>query len=227
MNGDEPYLPDLEIPDGMAPGSPRSGPIFTYTPWLSMGTAFLATMGINAALFARLHTGRGQHVETSMLQAALVMTAGKWQRAERNDEPGYRAWITDQRAPKGFFRCSDDRWIEQWVPNPKFVLSSADGDTLALRRDVDRVRDDPDRVPPDTGELDRPRALLPADGGSGRTVPERRVGSRRRRGRRSAPTGAHSRRGARRPRAAGRGRGRSTSSIPNTERSVRSASSTD
>ena len=95
MNGDEPYLPDLEIPDGMAPGSPRSGPIFTYTPWLSMGTAFLATMGINAALFARLHTGRGQHVETSMLQAALVMTAGKWQRAEHNDEPGYRSWITD------------------------------------------------------------------------------------------------------------------------------------
>ena len=153
MNGDEPYLPDLEIPEGMAPGSPRSGPIFTYTPWLSMGTAFLATMGINAALLARLHTGRGQHVETSMLQAALVMTAGKWQRAEHNDEPGYRAWITDQRAPKGFFRCSDDRWIEQWVPNPRFVLSSADGDTLALRRDVDRVRDDPDRVSPDTENL--------------------------------------------------------------------------
>ena len=153
MNGDEPYLPDLEIPDGMAPGSPRSGPIFTYTPWLSMGTAFLATMGINAALLARERTGRGQHVETSMLQAALVMTAGKWQRAEHNDEPGYRAWITDQRAPKGFFRCSDNHWIEQWVPNPKFVLSSADGDTLALRRDVDRVRDDPDRVSPDTENL--------------------------------------------------------------------------
>ena len=33
------------------------------------------------------------------------------------------------------------------------MLSSADGDTLALRRDVDRVRDDPDRVPPDTENL--------------------------------------------------------------------------
>jgi crotonobetainyl-CoA:carnitine CoA-transferase CaiB-like acyl-CoA transferase len=32
------------------------------------------------------------------------------------------------------------------VPNPAFALSSADGETLALRRDVDRVRDDPDRV---------------------------------------------------------------------------------
>ena len=119
MNGDEPYLPDLEIPDGMEPGSPRSGPIFTYTPWPSMAAAFLAAVGINAALLARERTGRGQHVETSLLQAAFSLTASKWQRAEHNDPPGYRTWIYDRRAPKGFFRCSDDRWVEQWVPNPR------------------------------------------------------------------------------------------------------------
>jgi crotonobetainyl-CoA:carnitine CoA-transferase CaiB-like acyl-CoA transferase len=114
-----------------------------------MAAAFLAAVGINAALLVRERTGRGQHVETSLLQAAFSLTASKWQRAEHNDPPGYRTWIYDRRAPKGFFRCSDDRWIEQWVPNPRFALSSADGDTLALRRDVDRVRDDPDRVAPD------------------------------------------------------------------------------
>jgi crotonobetainyl-CoA:carnitine CoA-transferase CaiB-like acyl-CoA transferase len=130
----------------MEPGSPRSGPIFTYTPWPSMCAAYLATVGINAALLARLRTGRGQHVETSLLQAALSMTASKWQRAERNNEPSYRTWIYDRRASKGFFKCADDRWIEQWVPNPRFVLSSADGDTLELRRDIDNVRDDPDRL---------------------------------------------------------------------------------
>jgi crotonobetainyl-CoA:carnitine CoA-transferase CaiB-like acyl-CoA transferase len=146
MNGEEPYLEDLAIPEGMEPGSPRSGPIFTYTPWPSMCAAYLATVGINAALLARLHTGRGQHVETSLLQAALSMTASKWQRAERNDEPGYRTWIYDRRAPKGFFKCADERWIEQWVPNPRFILSSADGDTLALRRGIDNVRNDPDRL---------------------------------------------------------------------------------
>ena len=149
MNGDEPFLPDLEIPDGMAPGSPRSGPIFTYTPWLSFCTAYLTTMGISAALLARLHTARGQHVETSLLQAAMTVTASKWQRAERSTARGYRTWIYDERATKGMFKCSDGRWIQNWTPNPRFALASADGDTLAFRGTVNNVRDDPDRVPPD------------------------------------------------------------------------------
>jgi crotonobetainyl-CoA:carnitine CoA-transferase CaiB-like acyl-CoA transferase len=149
MHGEEPFLPDLEIPDGMAPGAPRDGPIFTYTPWLSLGAAFLATTGVNAALLARERTGRGQHVETSLLQAALAETAAKWQRVGQPDAVGYRSWVYDRRAPKGFFRCADGRWIQQWVPNPRFALSSADGDHLAARRDVARVLDDPDRLPPD------------------------------------------------------------------------------
>jgi crotonobetainyl-CoA:carnitine CoA-transferase CaiB-like acyl-CoA transferase len=149
MHGEEAFLPDLEIPEGMEPGSPREGPIFTYTPWLSMGAAFLATVGINAALLARLRTGRGQRVETSLLQAAVSATASKWLRVERPDAKGFRSWIYDRRAPKGFFKCSDGRWVEQWVPNPQFVLTSADGDTLELRRGVDRALNDPDRIEPD------------------------------------------------------------------------------
>ena len=149
MHGEPPYLEDLEIPDGMAPGSPRSGPILTYTPWLSMSTAFMATTAINAALYARLLTGRGQHVETSLLQAAFSSTASKWQRMEHPDATGLRSWVYDQRATKGMFRCSDGRWVQQWVPNPAFVLASAEGDTLEFRGDVARVRDDPARIPQD------------------------------------------------------------------------------
>jgi crotonobetainyl-CoA:carnitine CoA-transferase CaiB-like acyl-CoA transferase len=149
MHDEESFLPDLEIPDGMEPGAPREGPIFTYTPWLSMGAAFLASVGINAALLARLRTGRGQRVETSLLQAALSATASKWLRVGDPDAKGFRSWIYDRRAPKGFFLCSDGRWVEQWVPNPQFALTSADGDTLDLRRDVDRVLNDPDRIEPD------------------------------------------------------------------------------
>ena len=96
-------------------GRDRSSPTRPGRAWRA---AFLATVGINAALLARERTGRGQHVETSLLQAAFSLTASKWQRAEHNDPPGYRTWIYDRRAPKGFFRCSDDRWVEQWVPEP-------------------------------------------------------------------------------------------------------------
>jgi crotonobetainyl-CoA:carnitine CoA-transferase CaiB-like acyl-CoA transferase len=149
MHGEPPFLEDLEIPDGMEPGSPRHGPIFTYTPWLSMGTAFLATTGISAALYARESTGRGQHVRTSLLQAALSATASKWIRVDRPDAVGYRSWVYDRRAPKGIFRCADGRWVQHWVQNPRFVLTSADGGTLAVRRDVASVRDDPERIGPE------------------------------------------------------------------------------
>jgi crotonobetainyl-CoA:carnitine CoA-transferase CaiB-like acyl-CoA transferase len=141
----EPFLADLEIPEGMEPGSPREGPIFSYSPWPSLGAAFLATAGISAALLARDRTGRGQTVETSLLQAVLTLTSLKWQRAENPDAPGYRTWTYDRRATKGIFQTSDGRWVQHWVPNPQFVLSSADGDTLASRRST-RALDDPDRI---------------------------------------------------------------------------------
>ncbi len=109
MHHEPPFLPDLEIPEGMEPGAPRTGPIFTYTPWLSMGTAFLATTGISAALYVREFTGRGQHVATSLLQAALSGTASKWLRVGRPDAVGFRSWVYDRRAPKGIFQCADGR----------------------------------------------------------------------------------------------------------------------
>ena len=146
IHGIVPPVPDLEVPPGCAPGSPRSGPIFTYSTWPSLATAYLATTGINAALLAREITGRGQLVETSLLQGAMALTMGKWMRVENPYATGFRMWITDGRAPKGHFECADGRWIQQWVPNPMFVLSSADGDVLESRRGISNVRNDPDRV---------------------------------------------------------------------------------
>jgi crotonobetainyl-CoA:carnitine CoA-transferase CaiB-like acyl-CoA transferase len=149
MQGEGPFLEDLEIPEGMPPGAPRPGPLFTYTPWVSMGSAFIATTAISAALYARLRTGRGQHIETSLLQSALSLTASKWMRVENSHAPYFRSWIYDRRAHKGFFRCSDGRWTEQWVPNPRFVLSSSEGDSLEMDQAITSVVDDPERVPPD------------------------------------------------------------------------------
>ncbi len=149
MQGEGPFLEDLEIPERMPPGAPRPGPLFTYTPWLSMGSAFIATTAISAALYARTKTGRGQHIETSLLQSALSLTASKWMRVEESNAPGFRSWIYDRRAHKGFFQCSDGRWTEQWVPNPRFVLSSSEGDRLEMNPSITSVVDNPQRVPPD------------------------------------------------------------------------------
>ena len=139
-------LPDLEMPPGAAQGSPREGPIFTWSFWPSLAAAYLAAAGISAALLAREYTGRGQHVQTSLLQAAQALTTSKWQRAENPDTPGYKTWIYDRRGVKGFFKCADGRWIQQWVGNPKFLISSADGERLELRRETKNQRDDPDRI---------------------------------------------------------------------------------
>jgi crotonobetainyl-CoA:carnitine CoA-transferase CaiB-like acyl-CoA transferase len=144
--GEAPYLPDLEIPEGMTPGADRDGPIFSHTPWASLTAAYLAVAGVSSALLVREATGHGQSIETSLLQGALSMTSLKWQRPERSDLPGFRTWVYDRRSPKGFFQCSDGQWIQAWVPNPSFLLASADGDTLENRRNSRRQSEDPDRI---------------------------------------------------------------------------------
>ncbi len=122
MTGGEPNLPDLEPPDGCWDGTDRPGPLFPYSTWPSLAAAFLATAGISAALHAREVTGRGQWVETSLLQGVLIATWGGWQRAEHPDAPGYDTWIFDSRTTRGLFECADGQWVCQWVPNPAFAL---------------------------------------------------------------------------------------------------------
>src|ERR1035441_5457678 len=56
----------------IAIGSDRDGPIFPATAAPSVGAAYLATLGISAALVARHRTGRGQRVDTSLMQGVLM-----------------------------------------------------------------------------------------------------------------------------------------------------------
>jgi crotonobetainyl-CoA:carnitine CoA-transferase CaiB-like acyl-CoA transferase len=153
MTGTEPNLPDLEPPDGCWDGTDRPGPLFPYSTWPSLAAAFLATTGISAALRAREVTGRGQWVETSLLQGVLIATWGSWQRAEHPDAPGYDTWIFDSRTTRGLFECGDGRWVCQWVPNPAFALGASEGDELRLTDDVRAPRDDPTRISPNPDEI--------------------------------------------------------------------------
>jgi crotonobetainyl-CoA:carnitine CoA-transferase CaiB-like acyl-CoA transferase len=135
---------DLEILPEWVQGAPRPGPLFPASYWPSLGAFFTASVGISAALRARELTGKGQWVESSLLQGAMASAAGIWQRAENIDAPGFDSWILGCRAPKGHFQCKDGRWIQNWVPNPRFILTASAGDKINASPDL-TVQNDPDR----------------------------------------------------------------------------------
>jgi crotonobetainyl-CoA:carnitine CoA-transferase CaiB-like acyl-CoA transferase len=139
----EPF-PDLEVPYEFVQGPPRPGPVFPATHVPSLGAFFNALTAVSAALRAREVTGIGQWVETSLLQGAMASSGAAWQRVENPDTPMFDTWILGSKAPKGHFQCSDGNWIHNWVPNPRFILTAAAGDTLNASPDLS-VQNDPDR----------------------------------------------------------------------------------
>jgi crotonobetainyl-CoA:carnitine CoA-transferase CaiB-like acyl-CoA transferase len=133
-------LPDIEVPDFPASRFAQEGPIFVRSLWPSVGTAYLATAGISAALRAREVTGQGDHVQTSLLQGAMAAAGPLWQRAEHTDAPGFWMWVTDSRAPEGLFECADGRWVHFWTIRPSLVLEAAEGDHLVVDGPKDNMR---------------------------------------------------------------------------------------
>jgi crotonobetainyl-CoA:carnitine CoA-transferase CaiB-like acyl-CoA transferase len=144
MSGRPDPLPDLEVPYEWLQGPPREGPITTGAPPPSIGAFYWLTTAINAAVVARETTGRGQWVESSLLQGVLGSANGSWQWAENPDVDGYNHWIKCAKSPKGHFECADGRWIHQWVPNPRFILGASEGDVIDMNPDLS-VQNDPNR----------------------------------------------------------------------------------
>jgi crotonobetainyl-CoA:carnitine CoA-transferase CaiB-like acyl-CoA transferase len=125
LSGSEGMMPGLEAPRGCWVGPDRDGPLFSGVPWVSLATAYIATVGVNAALRARGVSGRGQQVNATLMHGVLATTVGAWQQVEKPDSPYFQTWVFDPRAPKGFFRTSDNRWTHHWVPLPEFILNAA------------------------------------------------------------------------------------------------------
>jgi crotonobetainyl-CoA:carnitine CoA-transferase CaiB-like acyl-CoA transferase len=144
MAGREEMFPDLEIPYDWIQGPPREGPTTTGAPAPSIGAFYWLTTAINAAVLARETTGRGQRVETSLLQGVLGAANCSWQWAEDPDIEGYGHWIKCSKSPKGHFECKDGRWVHQWVPNPRFILGASEGDVIEKNPDLS-VQNDPNR----------------------------------------------------------------------------------
>ena len=74
---------DCDPPVEQWAGPARKGPSFSQVPWPSVAACEIATLAISAALRARELTGRGQHIETSLLQGVLATTVGAWHRVEK------------------------------------------------------------------------------------------------------------------------------------------------
>jgi len=64
----------------------RPGPIFLHMPMPSMAALFLCASGVLAALHARERSGRGQRVDTSLLQGAFLYSTMIWEEVERADD---------------------------------------------------------------------------------------------------------------------------------------------
>ncbi|HUN37281.1 MAG TPA: CoA transferase [Trebonia sp.] len=152
LSGTDGMMPGLEAPEGCWVGPDREGPLFTGVPWVSMATAYIAVIGINAAIRARGLTGRGQRVSASLLQGVLATTIAGWMRVEHSDVPLFETWVIDPRAPKGFFQGSDGTWTHHWVPLPEFILNAA-ANGLQATPDVASPKDASLRVSPKAEDM--------------------------------------------------------------------------
>lgn len=144
--GRPPPLPGVGVPEGLVRGAGRDGPLATRSARPSFAAGMLAVLGIAAALRAREITGRGQRVETSLLQGALCAAALVWQRVGNPDAPLYWMWPADGRSVDGLFECADGRWVHHWPIRPGWVLTAAEGDGLTPSRLEGPSREDPDRL---------------------------------------------------------------------------------
>jgi crotonobetainyl-CoA:carnitine CoA-transferase CaiB-like acyl-CoA transferase len=132
LSGSPAQLPDVDLPEGCWVGPDRDGPLFSGVPWVSLATFYIAAVAINAAIRARAITGRGQHINATLFHGVMATTVAAWQKVDRPDEPGFQSWVVDPRAPKGFFRAADGRWLHHWVPLPEFIINAA---ANGMRRD--------------------------------------------------------------------------------------------
>ncbi len=101
-------------------------PMKAYVPWVDFGTAGLAAFATVAALYERRTTGRGQHVESSLLHTALVSANAPLieQQVRGLDRvaSGNRSQIT---GPSDAFRTADGWVIVQVVGQPLFARFAA------------------------------------------------------------------------------------------------------
>jgi crotonobetainyl-CoA:carnitine CoA-transferase CaiB-like acyl-CoA transferase len=122
---------EMDTPKSIIIGADRDGPIFTATASPSITAAYLAVLGVSAALRARQHTSRGQHIETSMMQGVIMSACSGWQRPENLDAKGYQYPVLDRRQTWGIVKAKDG-WMCTWASMPEWFAAAGEGDILRI-----------------------------------------------------------------------------------------------
>ena len=89
-------------------GEPGRPPVKAGIPLTDLGAALFAVTGILAALHHRVVTGKGQHVETSLVEAGVALSV--WEATEYFSGPGVPEPLGSahrMNAPYQAFRCAD------------------------------------------------------------------------------------------------------------------------
>jgi alpha-methylacyl-CoA racemase len=93
-------------------------PVVPRTQVVDMTAGFLAVIGILAALQARERTGRGQHVDVSLLRASLALMTVPLTRSLASPEPGDE--LTGVYPCYTVYRCRDGKSLAVGALEPKF-----------------------------------------------------------------------------------------------------------
>ena len=88
----------------------REGPIYIGFAMPSLTAAFLAVIGTMTAVYHRVVTGRGQHVDTSLRDGALAMLTMHWAQTERG-QASYGASFWQRKLLVDLFQCSEGEWL--------------------------------------------------------------------------------------------------------------------
>lgn len=88
----------------------RNGPMFLHSPVASHGAMLLVPVAIMAAITARRRTGKGQHVEVSLLQGVMSLTTQVWNWTDEG------SFLMERQHPPGvhqgsIFECADGEWV--------------------------------------------------------------------------------------------------------------------
>ena len=135
----------------------REGPVFIGFPFATAGAAYLAVIGLLAALYRRESDGAGRHVSTSLVDGALAFHSMMW--GETDASVAATAGFGDQ--PMQWARTSTTRLITR-------SFECADGEYLGLHTGAVgafgramKVLGLDDRVPPSETGLDMGVPLTP------------------------------------------------------------------